>query len=76
MPTEVMAIGRAHSFAQTTAYALPARPGRIHSTLALDISPDNTTWTTVTATTTGTDVGSGFVRCTIGTTAVGIYRPY
>ena len=77
MPTEVIAVGRPVAVAQSTVYAMPARPGRIHATTALDFSPDGTNgWGTVTATTTGTDVGSGFVRCTISTTCVAIYRPY
>jgi hypothetical protein len=76
MPTEVVAIGREHAFAQTTAYAMPARPCRVHSTVALDFSPNNSTWTTVTATTTGTDFASGFVRCTIATNCVGVFKTY
>ena len=74
--TVLISAGPPTIIAQTTAYALPARPCRIQATAVLQISPDGTNgWVDLAGSTTGTDVGSGFVRCA-GSTAVVILRSY
>lgn len=50
--------------AQTTAYALPSRGCFIQSTVALEVSVDGTAYTTLASSTTGTQTGATFVRCT------------
>lgn len=59
-------------------YALPARAGRVHALAAIEISPDGTTFDTLTgADTVGADVASGFVRVVSTTTPTTIvFRPY
>jgi hypothetical protein len=56
---------------QTTAFALPSKtPVMIQSSAALELSIDGVTFTSVTATTTGTTTVAGFARCTTGTVTV------
>lgn len=59
------------AIAQTTAYALPGRSVKIQSTVAIEVSVDNTTWTALTgADTIGAESAAMFVRCTTSTTCV------
>ena len=69
-------LGYTITMAQTTAYALVPRACRVHSTAALDVSPDNATWSVLANATTGADVGSGFIRCTAATNCAAILVPY
>jgi hypothetical protein len=55
---------------QTTPFALPARPHRLQSTVVLETSIDGTTYTAVTATTTGIDSQAVLARCTTSTATV------
>lgn len=55
---------------QTTAFALLGRLQHLRSSAALDLSIDGTTYTTVTATTTGIETAVPYARCTISTATV------
>jgi hypothetical protein len=68
--TNSLLIGPAATLVQSTVYALPARQVRIQSTIALETSIDNSTWTAVAASTTGVDVTAVFARCTTGAAVV------
>jgi len=65
-----LVIGVPIVIAQTTKYALPARAVWIQSTAVLETSLDDSTYTAVTATTTGVVTGAAFARCTSGTATV------
>lgn len=68
--TNSLLIGPTNTFVQDTVYALPARQVRLQSTIALQTSIDNSTWTSVAASTTGVDVTAVFVKCTTGAAVV------
>jgi len=66
----VVSIGVPTVFAQSKIYALPARAIYLQATAVLETSLDNSTYTTVAATTTGVILAAGFARCTSGTATV------
>lgn len=68
--TESILIGPAITLTQNVVYAAPARQVRIISSRVLETSVDNSTFAAVTATTTGTDLTSVFVKCTTGSAIV------
>ena len=56
---------------QNRSYALPARVVRVTSSLAVQISLDETTWTALTgADTTGIETSAPFLRCSGGNAIV------
>ena len=67
---ESLTIGPVHAITQNTVYALPARSLKVHSLAAIDISVDASTWVTVAASTTGTEIGSAFIRCSSTNTSL------
>ena len=71
--TTSVTIGPAFTFVQNTVYALPARQVRVMSTIALEVSVDNSAWTAVAASTTGTDITGVFTRCTTGA-AIAVFK--
>jgi hypothetical protein len=74
--TQVIPLGYPITMVQDTVYALPARAGRIQSTLILQISPDGSTWDDLTnSETVGADCASGFVRAHTGA-PVAVFKPY
>lgn len=69
--TTSLTIGPSITVVQSTAYALPPVVTLVHSTLALEISSDGTTWNALTgANTVGAPAGSSFVRCTAGAAVI------
>lgn len=66
----VVAIGVPTVFAQSKIYALPARATFVQSSAVLETSLDNSTYTSVSATTTGILLAACFARCTSGTATV------
>lgn len=65
--TQSLMIGPVTQLTQNIAYALPARQVRLQSTAVLQVSIDGSSYSDLTATTTGTDVTAVFVKCTTGT---------
>jgi len=68
--TTSLLIGPTHTLTQSVVYALPARQVRMLSSAVLEVSVDNSSFTAVAATTTGTDVTAGWTRCTTGAAVV------
>lgn len=69
--TNTLLIGPRNDLVQNRVYALPARLVFVTSSAALEVSSTSGGgFTAVTATTTGTNLGTGFVRCTSGTAVV------
>lgn len=66
----VISIGVPTVLAQSAIYALPARACLVQSTAVLETSIDNSSYTAVTATTTGVVLAAGFAKCTSGTATV------
>jgi hypothetical protein len=62
--TTMLLIGPTTTLTQNIVYAMPARQVRVLSSTMLQVSVDNSTFTDVSATTTGTDVTAGWVKCT------------
>lgn len=60
----------------TQVFALPPSLNYIHSTLALELSVDGTTYVLTAATTTGTATAASFCRCTTATTGFVVIRRY
>lgn len=69
MPTSIP-LGVPVAITQNVAYALPARTVRLQSLAAVEVSIDNSTWATLTNSTTGAETSAVFVRCTTGNTTV------
>jgi len=64
------------AIAQTTAYALPGRTVRIQSTVAVEVSVDNVTWSALAnSSTVGETSSAMFLRCTSSTTCVVVVKP-
>lgn len=59
---------------QTNSYALPPTANYILTTVACELSPDNTTYVLTAGTTTGVVTAAGFMRCTTSTTCVAIVK--
>jgi hypothetical protein len=73
MPTTLISIGYPQTLVQSVVYALPSKLHYIHSTLAVEISPDGTTWDALTnADTVGAYSSGSFIRCTTGAPVVSI----
>ena len=68
--TEVLTIGPTHTLTQSIVYAMPARQVRVLSSAVLLVSVDNSTFTDLAATTTGTDVTAGWTKCTTAAAVV------
>jgi hypothetical protein len=66
MPITQIRLGPVETLVQNQVYALPARQARLMSSLAVDVSLDNSTWSALANATTGADVTAAFVRCTTG----------
>lgn len=74
MATTLLTTGVSNTIAQTTSYALPAGTVLIMSSVAVELSVDNTNWVNVAATTTGVPTSARFVRCTTAPAVVSITR--
>jgi hypothetical protein len=74
MATTLLTTGVSNSIAQTTSYALPAIVVHLQSTVAVELSPDGSTWALVTASTTGVQTAAVAVRCTTAPAIVTIKR--
>lgn len=74
MATTLLTTGVSNTIAQTTSYALPATANFIMSSVAVELSVDNTTWVLQTATTTGLQTAARFVRCTTAPAVVSVAR--
>lgn len=57
---------------QTNSYALPPSTNQLLTTVACELSPDNTTFVLTAGTTTGISTAAAFMRCTTSTTCVAI----
>ena len=69
--SELLTIGTVNTLVQNQVYALPARKVRVHSTAALEISMDASSWNALTAANTlSVDVASAFIRCPGGAAIV------
>jgi hypothetical protein len=68
--TTSLLIGPTQTLTQSVVYALPARQVRMLSSAVLEVSVDNSSFTAVAATTTGTDVTAGWAKCTTGAAVV------
>lgn len=68
MPTEVLSAGLTHLLVEDRVYATPASRHFLQSTDVVETSIDGSTWTAVTASTTGIENVAPFVRCTNSTT--------
>jgi hypothetical protein len=70
--TYMLSPGPVHSIVQNEIYALPASRCTIQSAAAVQVSLTTTTtdFTTLSASTTGTEVFAKFVRCTSGNTTI------
>lgn len=66
MPTEQILVGPATNIVQNQVYALPAKLVSITSTRVMQVSVDNSTFSDVTATTSGTTVTGIYTKCTTG----------
>jgi hypothetical protein len=70
---DILSAGAVYTMTTTTIYALPARVCRVHSTVVLEISPDQSAWDSLTnADTVGAEAGSGFIRSTTGAAIVSV----
>lgn len=69
--TVVLSPGPTYTMVQNQIYALPASRCTVLASAVCEISPSTTTtqFVAVTATTTGTEVFGGFIRCTGSTNA-------
>lgn len=74
MATTLLTTGVSNAIAQTTSYALPANTVFIMSSVAVELSVDNTNWVPVAATTTGVATAARFVRCTTAAAVVSLTR--
>jgi hypothetical protein len=72
--TTLLTTGVSNSIAQTTSYALPAVTVLLQSTVAVELSPDGSTFTLVAASTTGIQTCALAVRCTTAPAIVTIKR--
>ena len=74
--TYIVGYGAPMTMVQNEVYALPAKVGRIQALSVLEISPDGSTWDTLTSSdTVGADVAAGFVRST-GANNICCWKPY
>lgn len=64
MPIEVISSGYVHTLIQDSIYSTPSKRAFILSDTVLEQSLDNSTYTRVTATTTGVEIVAPFIRCT------------
>ncbi len=62
----MLRIGVVETLLQNVVYSLPARQIKVMTSLAVDVSLDNSTWAALANATTGTDCTAVFVRCTTG----------
>jgi hypothetical protein len=70
---DTLSAGGIYTLATNTVYSLPPRVVRVHSTVVLEISPDQSAWDSLTnADTVGAEAGSGFVRSTTGAAIVAV----
>mgnify|MGYP001615228141 CR=1 FL=1 len=76
MPLTQLSAGVVTVVAQTTTYILPPVVVFLQSTVAMELSPDGTTFTLITATTTGVTTGCVAARCTTSTTCAVIVKRY
>jgi hypothetical protein len=66
-----LTLGIPVTIAQNVVYGLPGRLVHVTSTVAIDVSADNTTFVPLTgANTVGVFTSGGFVRCTTGPAVV------
>lgn len=67
---DTLSPGKAISITQNIVYALPSQVVRVQSLAAVEISLDNSTYAVLANSTTGTETGAMYVRCTSGTTTI------
>lgn len=72
--TTLLTTGVSNAIAQTTSYALPAVTVYLQSTVAVELSPDGSTFALVAASTTGIQTAALAVRCTTAPAIVTIKR--
>jgi len=70
MPIQVIQKGVATPILQNVVYVLPTEAVYIQSLAVVETSIDNSTFTAITASTTGTITTAIFVRCTTGNTTL------